>query len=83
MVVAVQKTDHFLSAYRKFKDAGFRERIDKQMEKIIADPEIGKPMRFERKCTREVYISPYRLAYAYFPEDGKIVFLDLYHKNEQ
>lgn len=83
MVVAVQKTDHFLSAYKKFKDLAFKERIDKQIEKVIINPEIGKPMRFERKGTREVYISPYRLAYAYIPEENRIIFLDLYHKDEQ
>ena len=40
-------------------------------------------MRFYRKGTREVYISPYRLSYAYLKEEDKIIFLDLYHKDEQ
>lgn len=38
---------------------------------------------YSRKGTREVYISPYRLAYAYFQTENKIVFLDIYHKDEQ
>ena len=40
-------------------------------------------MRFARKGTREVYVGSFRLSYAYLKEEGKIIFLDLYHKDEQ
>lgn len=53
----------------------------KQMLKIVANPEIGKPMRNKRKGTRELYINPFRLAYLY--ENDEITFLELYHKDEQ
>ena len=46
-------------------------------------PEIGKPMRYSRKGTREVYAGSFRLSYAYIPEESRIIFLDLYHKDEQ
>jgi len=51
--------------------------------KIIQNPDVGKPMRYARKGTREVYIKPFRLSYAYISEEDKIIFLDLYHKDEQ
>ena len=73
--LAVQKKIH------KRKDQGLKDRIKKQIEKIILNPEIGKPMKYSRKNTREVYISPFRLSYAY--EVNKIIFLELYHKDEQ
>ena len=43
----------------------------------------GKPMKYNRKNTRELYISPYRIAYAYISSENKLIFLDLYHKDEQ
>ncbi|MFH1181656.1 MAG: type II toxin-antitoxin system RelE/ParE family toxin [Candidatus Woesearchaeota archaeon] len=67
----------------KVRDEGFKLRIKKQINKIIDFPETGKPMRYKRKGTREVYISPFRLAYAYLPEEDKLIFLDIYHKGEQ
>ena len=40
-------------------------------------------MRNVRKGTREVYIKPLRLSYAYIKEENKIIFLELYHKDQQ
>ena len=67
----------------KIKDATTRQRVEKQLSRIVGNPEHGKPMRFARKGTREVYVGSFRLSYAYLKEEGKIIFLDLYHKDEQ
>lgn len=40
-------------------------------------------MKYTRKGTNEVYISPFRLSYLYSKEEDKIIFLDLYHKDRQ
>jgi hypothetical protein len=40
-------------------------------------------MRFSRKGTREIYVAPFRLSYAYLKEEGRLVLPDLYHKDEQ
>jgi len=74
---------HFEKLFFKIKDNGLKERILTQLEKIRDNPEIGKPMRNIRKGTREVYVQPFRLSYAYFPEEQKVLILDLYHKDEQ
>ena len=73
----------FQKTFSKLKDKALKERIIKQFEKIRDTPETGKPMRHSRKGTREVYVPPFRLSYAYLPEENKIIFLDLYHKDEQ
>ncbi|HKZ49905.1 MAG TPA: type II toxin-antitoxin system RelE/ParE family toxin [Candidatus Nanoarchaeia archaeon] len=74
---------HFQEIFSKIKDKLLKEKILKQFAKIRENPEIGKPMRFSRKGTREVYVSPFRLSYMYIQGENKIIFLDLYHKDEQ
>lgn len=71
----------FEKRIKKINDVVLKDKIKKQISKVIQDPECGKPMRYSRKGTRELYISPYRLSYIYFNDE--IVFLDLYHKDNQ
>lgn len=82
-MLGVEYKENFLKKISKIKHLAVKEQIKKQVEKILENPEIGKPMRYSRKGTREVYLKPYRLAYAYFQEEEKIIFLDIYHKDEQ
>ncbi|MBI2146855.1 type II toxin-antitoxin system RelE/ParE family toxin [Candidatus Woesearchaeota archaeon] len=82
-MLTIEHGDDFLKKMSKIKHASVKEHIKKQVERIIESPEIGKPMRYGRKGTRELYIKPFRLAYAYLPEEEKLIFLDMYHKDEQ
>ena len=82
-MVIVEYGRHFLKLVQKVKDNALKEKVKKQIEKIIQNPEIGKPMMYARKGTREVYISPFRLSYMYIKEEQKVILLDLYHKDEQ
>jgi mRNA-degrading endonuclease RelE of RelBE toxin-antitoxin system len=76
--------DHlFEKKIKKIKDNLLKSKVKKQISKIIDSPEIGKPMRYARKGTREVYVTPFRLSYLYIEKENKIVFLYLYHKDEQ
>ena len=79
MLIDYQK--NFLKKISKIKDNKLKDKVKKQVAKIVDNPEIGKPMMYSRKGTRELYIAPYRLAYAY--HKNKIIFLDIYHKDEQ
>ena len=79
----IEHRETFLKKVSKVKHYAIKEQIQKQVEKIIENPEIGKPMRYGRKGTRELYVAPYRLAYAYIQEEEKLMCLDLYHKDEQ
>jgi len=71
----------FKKDFKKIKDSAIKEKLIKQISKIKDNPEIGKPMRFGRKGTRELYVSPYRLSYAI--ESETVYILALYHKDEQ
>ena len=81
-MVIVAFGEHFQKSFSKLKDNLTKEKVIKQIEKLKLNPELGKPMRYDRKDTREIYISPFRLSYAYIKHEDKIVFLDLYHKDE-
>ncbi|MFH1521773.1 MAG: type II toxin-antitoxin system RelE/ParE family toxin [archaeon] len=82
-MVIVEYKLKFKEITKKIKDNFFKEKIKKQILKIKNNPEIGKPMRNVRKGTREVYIKPFRLSYAYLKNEDKVIFLDLYHKKQQ
>jgi len=79
----VEHKKNFLKKVTKIKNHSLKDKVRKQVEKILENPNIGKPMRYGRKGTRELYVAPYRIAYAYNPSDDTIIFLDLYHKDEQ
>ena len=83
VILNVDKTNEFVKTYKKIRNNLLKEKVKKQIRKIIENPEIGKPMRNVRKGTREVYISPYRLSYSYIEKEQKIIILELYHKDEQ
>ena len=71
----------FKKNFKKIKDNALKEKIIKQISKIKENPDIGKPMKYARKGTQELYIAPFRLSYKM---EGTIVYiLDLYHKDEQ
>ena len=82
-MVTIAYDPSFEKNVRKIKEQLLKLKVKKEILKIIDSPEIGKPVRYGRKGTREVYISPFRSSYLYIKNDEKIVFLDLYHKNEQ
>ncbi|MEK6844344.1 MAG: type II toxin-antitoxin system RelE/ParE family toxin [Nanoarchaeota archaeon] len=82
MVKEVRRSNNFLNRLKKL-DKSYIDKIEKILLKIIQNPEIGKPMRFDRKGTREVYIKPFRLSYAYDNYKDILYLLDLYHKDEQ
>ncbi|MFA7707683.1 MAG: type II toxin-antitoxin system RelE/ParE family toxin [Candidatus Pacearchaeota archaeon] len=73
----------FQKVIEKTKDNSFKEQVKKQIEKIINNPEIGKPMRYNRKGTRELYLGSFRLSYKYHQDKDILEFLELYHKDEQ
>ena len=82
-MLTIERSPQFLSILCKIKNKADQDRIKKQIRKIIENPETGKPMRYARKGTREVYVGSFRLSYAYLKEENKLIFLDLYHKDEQ
>jgi len=82
-MVKIDYKPTFKHFFDKIKDKLLKEKIIKQIQKIILNPEVGKPMRNIRRGTRELYINPFRLSYAYLPNENKIIILELYHKKKQ
>jgi len=82
-VVKSEFDSHFQKSFSKIKDNNLKNKIIKQFEKILQNPSIGKPMKYLRSGTREVYVSPYRLSYLYIEKEDRVVFLELYHKDSQ
>lgn len=78
----IKRTNKFEKVFEKL-DNSSKIKVIKQIEKIIENPEIGKPMRYERKDTRELYLKPFRISYTYFKEELIILFLNIYHKDKQ
>ncbi len=79
-VIYEEKFKKFIS---KIKDKLVKKKIIKQISKIKLNPEIGKPMRNIRKGTRELYVKPFRLSYAYLKDKNIVYILDIYHKKKQ
>jgi len=82
-MVEVIFEERFKHLFSKIKDSATREKIVKQISKIKENPEVGKPMRFSRKGTRELYIPPFRLSYIYDYANQIAYIIDIYHKDEQ
>jgi len=82
-MVKVEFDLSFQKIFSKIKDPVLKEKIIKQVVKLKENPVLGKPMMHNRKGTRELYISPFRLSYLYLKEEDRILMLDLYHKDEQ
>ncbi len=54
----------FESTFKKIKDKSTKNKIRKQIAKVIKNPEAGKFYRYGRKGERCVYIGSHRLFYA-------------------
>ena len=78
-MVDVIYTERFEKAVKKIKDEGLKARVKKQIAKIVANPEVGKPLRYCRKGERSLRVKPYRLIYAY--KEDTIYLLDLGHRD--
>ena len=82
-MVEIRFDKKFTILLSRLKDGLLRIKIKKQIQKILENPEVGKPMRNVRKGTREIYIKPFRLSYVFIKEKNIIYILDLYHKKRQ
>ena len=73
-------TTRFERDIRKIKDSSIKERLQKQIRKIIEDPASGKPLRYGLKGEWTVRIKPYRLIYAVL--EDRLILLRFEHRKE-
>ena len=78
-MVNVIYTEHFKEDFKK-ADKSVKDKVIKQIEKIIARPETGKPLRYNLKGERTVYVKPFRIIYSYFMDS--ICLLRLEHRKD-
>lgn len=71
-VKSVVYTHKFEREFKKVKDNKVKEQLKKQIEKIIENPDAGKPLRYDLKGERTMYVKPYRLIYKL---EGETLFL--------
>lgn len=56
----------------KSLDSSILNKLQKQIYKISENPDIGKPLRYDMKGERTIYVKPYRLIYSI---DGETILL--------
>lgn len=78
-MVEVIYTEKFEREFKKV-DASVKQQAVKQINRIIASPEIGKPLRYDLKGERTVYVRPYRIIYSFF--NNTIHFLRFEHRKD-
>jgi len=72
------RSKEFIKQIKRIKDRSIKEKILKQINKIIKNLEIGQFLSYE-KSVRKMYIHPFRLLYIY--KNNRIYLLDFDHRN--
>ena len=73
-------TDDFEKDVRKMKDRKMKDRVDKEVKKISANPNSGKSLEYGLKGERTVRIKPYRLIYKV--EGANLILLRFKHRGD-
>jgi mRNA-degrading endonuclease RelE of RelBE toxin-antitoxin system len=79
-MVEIEYSKLFEKALRKIKDNSLKEHIKLQIVKIVNNPEIGKPLRYNLKGERTIYVKPYRIIYSC--QKDVITFLVFEHRDD-
>jgi len=70
----------FKKEITKIKDGKLKEKLQKQIQNIVESPELGKPLRYNLKGERTLYVKPYRLICAYH---GNVLYLLRFEHRKQ
>jgi addiction module RelE/StbE family toxin len=79
-IKSIVSTDSFKNDIKHVKDKGLKERLRKQIEKVAANPNFGKPLRYSLKGEWSIYLKPYRLIYVV--EGETLILLRFEHRKE-
>ncbi len=77
-MVKITFSEGFKKEFKKIKDKNLKEKIIKQIKKILDNPQTGKPLRYDLKGERTLYIKPYRLIYTI--KKDEIILLRILHR---
>ena len=56
-------THEFRRGIKKVRDKAMQGKVKKIVQKIIDNPEVGKPLRYELEGLRSVRVPPFRILY--------------------
>jgi len=71
-------TREFKNDIKKLKDKKITSNLEKIIEKIKQNPEIGKPLRYELSGLRSIRFSSFRIIYKI--EEERIILLKFGHR---
>ena len=77
-VKTIVYTQKFERDVKKIRDGLVKERLAKQIRKVVEDPEVGKPLRYGLKGEWTIRVPPYRLIYAV--QGDRLVLLRFEHR---
>ena len=75
-MVKITPSREFIKDVKRL-DSFNRKKLEKQIKKIISNPNVGKPLRYIRG-ERSLYIKPFRLIYAI--KKDEIILLKFEHR---
>lgn len=76
MITRVTRSSYFIKQVKHLDDF-LLNKIKKQIEKILQNPQIGKPLKYKRG-ERSLYIKPFRLIYV--TRGDELVLLKFDHR---
>jgi addiction module RelE/StbE family toxin len=76
-MVEIIYTDKFEKEVKKL-DLSIKTKVIKHIGRIIEAPNIGKPLRYNLKGERTIYVKPYRIIYAI--DKNSLIFLRVEHR---
>ncbi len=79
MIVYSERFSRILQKYKKKDSRLFRE-VENQIEKIIRDPAVGKPLRYTLKNRRRVHIGSFVLVYEFHADQLRFIDFDHHDK---
>ena len=56
-------THEFRRGIKKVRDKAMQGKVKKIVQKIIDNPEVGKPLKYELEGLRSVRVPPFRILY--------------------
>lgn len=78
-IIYAEKFERALRFWKK-KDGRIFQSIASQIEKIIREPEIGKPLRHILKGRRRIHVGSFVLVYEFHNEELRFIDFDHHDK---
>ena len=77
-ITKVTRSPTFIKQTKQI-DFSLLQKLKKQIQKIIKNPEVGKPLKY-RRGERSLYIWPFRLIYSI--RENELILLKLDHRKK-